>query len=111
MISKLLAQNLIPCPDGSMADPAIGCVQIPGGVVNPESSLLHLIFKIAEQGMMVATGIAIIFMIYGGIRYAVAAGDEARINTAKRTLFWSGFGLIVALLAQFVAGFVLETIA
>lgn len=115
MITKLIqnafAQELIPCPDGSLADPSIGCVTVPGSVVDPESSLLSLILRAADGALSVVAGVAVIFLIYGGIRYAMAAGDDEKINKAKRMMIWSVFGLVLSLLAVFVVQFVLEVIA
>ena len=96
------AQELIPCPDGSMADPKIGCVGVPGNVVNPESNLVNLILQIASYVMMAAAGLATAMLIYGAIRYATAAGDQEQIDRAKRVLFWSIFGLILSGIALLV---------
>lgn len=101
------AQNLIPCPDGTMADPKIGCVETPGNIVNPQSGLIDLILKTGKFVGGGAAVIATLFLIYGGILYATAAGDSEKIDKAKRTLFWAVFGLIVSLLALYLAQFVI----
>lgn len=104
------AQSLIACPDGTMADPAIGCVAIPSNVISPESSLLNLILKIANGALMAAGGLAVIFLIIGAIRYAAATGDPDRIEQAKRTMIWSVAGLLVSFLASGIIQFILNTI-
>ncbi len=104
------AQNLIACPDGTMADPAVGCVPVPSNVISPESSILNLILKVGS-GLMTATGgIAVIFLIYGAIRYATATGDPDRIEQAKRTMIWSVVGLAISLLSAGLIQFILNTI-
>jgi hypothetical protein len=103
-------QDLIPCPDGTYADPAIGCVETPGGVVSSESSAVELILQIASILMSVVAGIAAIMLIVGGITYALSAGDDEKMQKAKRIMFWSIFGLVVALIARFLAQFVLNAI-
>jgi hypothetical protein len=114
IINKIIgiayAQNLIPCPDGTMADPAIGCVQTPSSIVSAESSLLEVILKASSGFMIFLAGAATIVLIYGGIRYAMALGNEYEIKKAKRIIFWSVFGLVVGLLASFVTGFVFNLI-
>ena len=110
IIEKAYAQELISCPDGTMADPSIGCVQVPSAIVNPESGLLQIVFKITSGFMSIIAGIAIIFVIYGGIKYATAVGDEEQVRKVKRILFWSILGLIIALLATFVTGTVLDVV-
>ena len=93
-----------------MADPSIGCVETPGGLVNPDSNIISIILSVAGSLMTFVAGIAIATLIYGGIRYAMAIGNEEAVNKAKRIIFWSVFGLIVAILARFVANFVLDLV-
>lgn len=109
-IATAYAQNLISCPDGTLADPSIGCVKTPAALINAESNLVQIILKFANGLMTFITGVAIITLIYGGIRYAIAAGDENQIKIAKKIIFWSIFGLIVALLAVFVTNFILNIV-
>lgn len=105
---KLLAQNLIPCPDGTLADPGVGCVGIPEAIVSPESPVLNLILKTANILVMAAGGLAILFLIYGAIRYAAARGEQNQIDQAKRTIFWSLAGLVLSVLAASLVQFILK---
>ena len=116
MLERLLvpiakAQELISCPDGTLADPKIGCVSVPASVVNPESNLVNLIFEIANTIMMGVGSLAVAFLIYGAIRYATAAGDQEQIDRAKRVLFWSVFGLILSGLALLLAKGILNILS
>ncbi|MBU0727867.1 pilin [Patescibacteria group bacterium] len=104
------AQELIQCADGTMADPTIGCVETPSALINPQSNLAAIILNFASGLMTFVAGVAVLTLIYGGIRYAMAAGSDEQINKAKRIMFWGGFGLIVGLLAQFVAKFIVGII-
>ena len=105
-----MAQELIPCPDGSMADPAIGCVSVPGHLVQPESDMVLLLLNSAGGLMWIVSALAVFTMIYGGIRYMTAAGEEEKIDQAKRILFWGGVGLVVALLARYMVNLVVNFI-
>ncbi len=102
--------KLIPCSDGTMADPSIGCVSAPSSVVNPDSSAVELILKISGILMTVAAAIAVMLLIYGGIIYAMAAGEEEKIKKAKRTMIWSVIGLVVAILAKYGVEYILGAI-
>ncbi|MBU0577398.1 pilin [Patescibacteria group bacterium] len=104
------AQDLIPCSDGTMADPDIGCVATPAAILSPESSLVSIILNIANGFMAFVAGMAVITLIYGAIRYTTAAGSEEQINKAKRIMFWGVFGLVVALLAVFITDFILNLV-
>jgi uncharacterized membrane protein len=50
--------------------------------------------------------ISIIFIIIGGIRYAISGGDEKKVESAKKTLLYAVIGLAVAILAYAVAALV-----
>ena len=110
LITKTYAQDLIPCPDGTMADPSIGCTAIPGSVVSSETSITEIILKIAGGFMSMVAVVAILMLIYGGVTYALAAGDDEKLQKAKRLMFWSIGGLIIAILARTIAQFVLGAI-
>lgn len=111
LIEKAYAQDLIPCADGTMADPLIGCVSTPESIVNPESSLAGILLNFASGLMAFVSGVAILTLIYGAIRYALAAGSNEQINKAKRIMFWSIFGLVVGLLSVFVAEMILGIVS
>ena len=104
------AQDLIPCPDGTYADPSIGCVTTPGTTVAAESSIVDLILRIASMFMAVVAGVAVVALIFGGISYAMALGNDEKIQKAKRMIFWSIFGLVVALVARLGVQFVISTV-
>jgi len=94
--------SLIPCDDGTMADPIIGCANTPSAILSTQSSLLSIILKVADAIVTIAVGLAITVIIYGGIMYAISLGNEEKIKEAKSILFWSIFGLITALLAKYI---------
>lgn len=100
MIGKAYAQELIPCEDGSVADPSVGCVSTPPALINSQTGLLEIILKIAEGMSTVAVTVAIITLLYGAVRYMTATGNDEAVKKAKSILFWSLIGLSVAVLAR-----------
>jgi hypothetical protein len=98
------AQDLIPCPDGTMADPSIGCVTMPASIVNANTPVSEIILKIASLTLTGVIAVATLFLIYGGIRYATAIGDEERLQKSKRLILWSVVGLAVSLTARLLIG-------
>ncbi|MFH1012373.1 MAG: hypothetical protein V1760_01360 [Candidatus Peregrinibacteria bacterium] len=104
------AQELIFCPDGTLADPAIGCVGVPAAIISPESSVLSLILTVVNYVATGAVGFTVLFLTYGAIRYILAAGDPERIDQAKRTIFWSITGLVISLLSIYIVQFVMDII-
>ena len=62
--------------------------------------------------MLFAVGIlAVIMLIWGGIRYVLAGGDSGAVSSAKKTILYAVVGLIVAILAYAIVNFVITTIA
>lgn len=54
--------------------------------------------------------LAVIMIIFGGIRYVLSAGDASKVKTAKDTIMYSVIGLIVAVLAYAIVNFVVTRI-
>lgn len=104
IIDEAYAQTneLIPCQDGSMADPSIGCAEAPSAIVNTQSDVLEIIMKTADAIVTIAVIAAVAVLIYGGIYYAASMGQEEKLKKAKNIIFWSIFGLIVTLLAKYI---------
>lgn len=50
--------------------------------------------------------ISVIMLIIGGVRYTISNGDQGAITSAKNTIMYAIIGLIVALLAYAIVGFV-----
>lgn len=78
---------------------------------NPESWSLDditgangLLSNVTTLALLLAGGIAVIFLIIGGINYLTAYGDEEKASTGKKTITWAIVGLIVILLAQVIQG-------
>lgn len=62
--------------------------------------------------MLFAVGIlAVIMIIWGGIRYVLSGGDSGAVSSAKKTILYAVVGLIVAILAYAIVNFIITTIA
>lgn len=55
--------------------------------------------------------IAVVMLIYGGLRYITSAGDSGRLTGAKQTIIYAIIGLIIVAFAQFVARFIVSKAA
>ena len=54
------------------------------------------------------TLLAVAFLIYGGVLYITAGGDEAKLKKAQATVTYTLIGLVVAFMAGFIIRFVLK---
>lgn len=50
--------------------------------------------------------IAVIMLIFGGLQYVISNGDAKRVEGAKNTILYSIIGIVIAILAYAVVGFV-----
>jgi hypothetical protein len=111
IINLAYAQESLPCPDGTMSDPLIGCATVPAGIVNPESGLLDILLKFTSVIMAFIASLAVIVLIYGALRYAMNQGNGEEAGKAKKIILWSIIGLIGGLLARYGVEFILSAIS
>jgi hypothetical protein len=54
--------------------------------------------------------IAVVMIIYGGLKYISSGGDSGNVTAAKNTIIYAVIGLIIVAMAQFIVQFVLGRI-
>lgn len=104
----------------------VGFVATPVGAVNPfdgacggsngdatickakSESINPLIQTIINTLLFAIGSVSVIMIIVGGIRYVISDGDSSRIKSAKDTILYAVIGLVVALLAFVIVGFVVD---
>ncbi len=72
-------------------------------------NLPDIITTIINVMLFIAGALAVIMIIYGGIRYITAHGDEKQVKVAKDTIVYSVTGLIIAILAYALVTFIFNT--
>ena len=88
--------------NGNCNDASAVCKQVSGGS-GKASSLVQSIITLL---LWLIGIISVIMIIVGGIRYALSGGDSNSINGAKNTILYAVIGLVVAMLAYAIVGFV-----
>jgi hypothetical protein len=83
------------------------CLDAPGTLNIPHVSLASGATSIINTLILIAAVVATLFIIIGGIRYITSDGDSSKTNGAKQTITYAILGLIVAILARVIVGFVL----
>jgi hypothetical protein len=76
-----------------------------GGSLN---NILKLIINIFS---VIVGFVAVIMIIFGGIRYITSGGDSGNISSAKNTIVYAIVGLIIVALAQVLVHFVIGKVA
>lgn len=70
-------------------------------------SVSNMVKTIVSILLFVIGSISVIMIVVGGIRYVLSNGNAAQINSAKDTVLYAVIGLVVALMAYAIVGFVL----
>ncbi|HWT40035.1 MAG TPA: pilin [Dongiaceae bacterium] len=71
-----------------------------GGVITTITNVL----------LFVVGALAVIMIIWGGIRYATSAGNASNVTAAKNTILYAIVGLIIAFLAFAIVNWVLSAL-
>jgi hypothetical protein len=65
---------------------------------------------VVNTALFVISSVAVLMLIYGGIRYILSGGDEKAVTAAKNTILYAVVGIIVAVLAYAIVNFVLTSL-
>lgn len=68
----------------------------------------NLIRQIINVFSVIVGIIAVIMIIWGGLKYITSGGDSGNVTGAKNTILYALIGLIIVALAQFIVRFVLS---
>ena len=67
-----------------------------------------------RDGINLAIGlaglVAVGFLVYSGVQYIVAAGDEGKVEKATKGITYSVVGLIISFISVLIVNFVLERV-
>ena len=77
---------------------------------NSKDDLGAIIKQITDVMFFIVGALAVVMIIYSGIRYTTSAGNPAGVTAAKNSLMYSIVGLVVAILAYAIVNFVVTRI-
>jgi hypothetical protein len=69
-----------------------------------------LIPRLINLMLFIVGILAIVFLIFGGIRYVISAGDKTKVDAAKNTILYAIVGLIVAILGYAIVNWVIGVV-
>lgn len=73
------------------------------------SGKLNSIIKTTINVVSIVVGlVAVIMIVFGGLKYITSGGESNNVSSAKNTIIYAIIGLVVVALAQFVVRFVLD---
>ena len=118
MIKKLSALTLPAAVYLSLAIPAFAAVVDPcpkdAGFYQLCSYNLGTIQTIVRGGttllFIIATIVALFFLIFGGIRWITSGGDKTQLETARNTILAAAIGLVLVFLSYFILNIILQLV-
>lgn len=95
---------LLALPVSAQLDPK---VDIPGSGLSAASDLKTPLESIIKVILSFVGFLALLAIIYGGIKYIISLGDEKGTEQAKHIIFYAIIGLIIIALSAVIVNFVL----
>ena len=95
-VAAATVEDLLPVFDTSGA-----CAAGVTGDVPTISGIFCILVKIISILLLAAGGVALLFLIIGGIRYMASGGDEKAITAAKAAITYAVLGFVITIGAVF----------
>lgn len=96
------------CDDSNQTLAGGAACAAPSGQENATLFGSNSIFtKVVNILLFIIGAVAVIMLIFGGIRYTISAGREKEVEAAKNTILYAIIGIVVAFLAYAVVNWVL----
>lgn len=92
---------------GLTAFPALA-IEVPDVVGLPKGDISEVITRITNWALGIAGGIAVLFIIYGGIRYVTSSGSQTHMEAAKNIMSKAILGLVIIVAAWIIVTAVLS---
>ncbi len=77
---------------------------------NVKNGFTQTITKIVSILLFIIGIIAVVAMVIGGVMYATSGGNSEQIKKAKDTILYAIIGIIVAVMAYAIVGFITQNI-
>ncbi len=107
-VATLNPSALFAAPDPSRSAACAGAVAVAAAC--DTDNFRVFLGNILDTLMLLIGFLAVIVLVYGGIRYITSTGDSARIKAAKDTIIYGIIGLIVAIIARSIVDFVIANV-
>ena len=109
--STMMPSRVVAAATESEQDACAGLSQLDSSdnCTTKGNSVVKLI-KVVVQILSIMIGIiSVLVIMFAGFRYVISGGDSASTNSARNMLIYAIIGLVIAILAQFIAVHVLNT--
>jgi hypothetical protein len=75
-----------------------------------DNPVTETIGNVVDLVSIIAGSVAVIMVIFGGIRFVISSGDAAKVASARQTVLYALVGLVVIVFSNAIIKFVLTRI-
>ena len=79
------------------------------GTKESGKSMDSVVKTVINVMLYIIGALAVIMLVFGGIRYVTSAGNSAQVTGAKNTIMYSIVGLLIAIFAYAIVNFVVDS--
>lgn len=88
-----------------------GAGAVSGGTCQNTDGTIATVVELGIRVLQLVAGVmAVVFIIFGGIRYITSGGDPSKVSSAKNAIIYACIGVAVVALAEVIVQFVLNRI-
>lgn len=106
MVGALTLMSVIPTASAALIAPTDNPGEI-STATGGEGSIRSLVLRIVNYFLTFLGLISVVMVIYGGITYVIAAGEDEKIGNAKKIITYALVGLVIVLISFAVVNTIL----
>lgn len=110
LVSKALVTSTLFLTSANLAAAAVTVEDVSGIGGAGQSDLISFVKETLNVVIGLAALVAVGILVYNGIQYMIANGDEGKIEKATKGITWAIIGLVIAFIAALIVNFVLTRI-
>lgn len=92
----------------SPASQAEDGLQATGGGSANDDGLKDAVRTVVNILLFVIGAVAVVMLIIGGFKYVISNGNSGQMESAKNTILYAVIGIVIALAAYAIVGFVID---
>ena len=80
------------------------------GIIDADDDPRVLIGRVISIAIGVVGSLALVIVVYGGIMWMTAGGNDSKVAKAQKTIMWGFLGLVVVLLSYVIVRAILDKV-
>ena len=97
--------SLLPVSALAYTAPDVGII-----TTEPDTTAAAILNNVIGWILLLVGGVAVLFIIWGGIQYVTSSGNKDKAEQAKKTLLYAVIGLIIIVLADVIVSLVTKNV-